>query len=103
MTPNLRALARRIRLALTGRIDCAPRTERNAPYPELDRHGGFWVVVEPLSRYRERVWWSGGNAASSSYTRWTEAYWNERDDASGRNRAIRARGSWAHPDAEVAR
>jgi hypothetical protein len=68
LTRLFRALAFRI----TGRIDCAPRLDPMAPYPDEDCTGGFPIVVEPMSTFIERVWW--GPDHHQWYLRYTRAW-----------------------------
>lgn len=75
MIRRLRRLARAVRLRLQGRIDCAPRLDRWAPYPDYDTGGGFWIVVEPMSKHVERCWW-GPSLIAHCYLRRTAAGWN---------------------------
>lgn len=42
------------------------------PYPEFDAIGGFMVVIEPIGKYQERVWFAGGS--QSYYFRYTAAW-----------------------------
>lgn len=79
---RFRQLTRKIRLALSGRIDCAPRFDSRAPFPELDAMGFEGatdadkrpVVVVPINRHSERVYW--GSGAAQFFVRYTSA-WHE--------------------------
>lgn len=82
MNLRLRPLLRAIRLTLTRRIDCAPRFDSRAPYPELDNMGFELatredmrpVVVVPINRHTQRVYYGPGPA--HFFVRYTAA-WHE--------------------------
>lgn len=82
---NLARLVRAVTLVLFDRVDCEPRTDAMAPYMEYDASlpqnrnalNGWPVIVEPVNRYTERVWWGPGH--HQSYLRYTAAHFRAED------------------------